>query len=362
MQRFPLCVLAALLLLSGALAQPDPNNPQPDGKNQPRPMQPNVVQYYQNIIWRTMEQQTTAMLLAPQGLFVLRSGSLARLHPQSLEPQQKIVELFPPLPPQPEGQNATPEAMTKWLGEWAKQIYPAVMLQEGNDLLILIGDQFIRLNADTLEPKFNVVAVSPKMQQMAPHVRAMELLKAPVLLRDPKSPLLYVTRQRFLIVLNVDTGQVVSEKPLPEGLFVKPPQFGRPLGPGGPNPPPPGGQNPPPPGGAPGGPPGGQQVQPGQNAPGAAGQPGGPATTAPQVYTVVGTVVKHQDGGKVVWTLKADNGTEAMLIGQQAAALVQTANIEGRRVRVTGSYTAKNANTPQYAAGSLEVQKYEVLP
>ncbi|HEY3415275.1 MAG TPA: hypothetical protein VGM23_00195 [Armatimonadota bacterium] len=364
MRRALLCTLVAVLLATGAFAQPDPNNPQPEARNQPQqrlPAQQNIVQGLMSL---AMNQQSTVLLLMPQGLFALRSGVLARVDPKTLD-QQKTVELLPPLPPQPEGANMAGEAMVQWLREWAKHSYPAVMLPEGTDLLILIGDQFIRVNATTLETKFNVSIAPQQAQPQDANTRAMELLKPPVLLRDAKSALLYVTRVRQLTALDVNTGQVVSEKPLPETMFLTPLQLMRPGGPGGLNPPgAQGGQN---------APPGGAPVGPKPNDPNAApfadNAPAGAATAQPNgqgdnanthTYTVVGTMVKHQEGDKTSWTLKTDNGLEAALTGPQATALLQTPNIDGSRVRVTGAFT-RNTNT-QHPAGTLEVQKYEVLP
>jgi hypothetical protein len=217
---------------------------------------------------------------------------------------------------------------------------------EGEDLLLLIGDQFIRVEGETLEVKYHVAAASEQNLPPDPFAQVIELMVKPELLRDPNGPLLYIFRSRLITVMNVETGQMVAEKPVPGQFIARLTNVLQQNEPVAKNPPPPAAE----------------QNPVVKKLPVASAPPAGQGATTLRAYTVVGTVMKHPDGGQTFWTLKTDNGMEAILIGEQMVPLKKTPNIEGSRVRITGLFTAPTADTPKFASGNLEVLACEVLP
>ena len=79
-------------------------------------------------------------------VYVLRNGELAKLDPKTLEPV-KITHLFGPVVNVAD--DATAEAKALASIDHAQRTLP-VMLLQGKDLLIISGDAFFRVNADTL--------------------------------------------------------------------------------------------------------------------------------------------------------------------------------------------------------------------
>ncbi len=81
-------------------------------------------------------------------VYVLRNGALAKLDPKTLEPV-KVKALFGPVV------NIADEASLETKAaasiDRAQRTLPVVLLMQGNDLLIISGDDFFRVNADTLE-------------------------------------------------------------------------------------------------------------------------------------------------------------------------------------------------------------------
>ncbi|MHB9133942.1 MAG: hypothetical protein ACYDBB_22980 [Armatimonadota bacterium] len=98
-------------------------------------------------------QHQPLAVATPQGFFVLRKGVLAKFNIDTLAPEGQ-VNLFGALP-------AAPAADTEWstrlhyASECVLRIVPASMQADGDDLLLLIGDQYIRVDANSLQVLVN---------------------------------------------------------------------------------------------------------------------------------------------------------------------------------------------------------------
>jgi len=88
------------------------------------------------------------------GLFVMKKGVLARYDAVTLK-LQGVVELFGKLEDLPTEGALTLQEQTTMITARAQRLLPAAMALHGNDLLLLIGDTFFRVDAQSLDIKVN---------------------------------------------------------------------------------------------------------------------------------------------------------------------------------------------------------------
>lgn len=171
----------------------------------------------------------TIMEMAPQGLFVLRGGILAKLDAKTLK-EVAVVELFGAAPVRPTTQPArnappTPE-WTKYYAEMAKRNAAPALLAAEKNLLIVIGDQFFRIDAETgkvaakasLTPA-PVVPADPNQPQPQPQPATNA---APLL--EMNGTTLIVLNGMNVTAVNIEDGKILATGKLPEKMA--PPQGG----------------------------------------------------------------------------------------------------------------------------------------
>jgi len=317
-------IIVIVVLSAGcAFAQPDPAHPQPDIPPGMQKLQQLVTQ----MVTQRMAEQRTQVLYTPQGIFIERNGTLALLNAATLK-EQKVIELFGALPEMPAGADVAPKARQQWLLQLAKRLLPTAMLASGNDLLILVGDQFFRVDIPTQEIKASVSLV-PEKELVRNNGRLMfAMLAMPTLELHDKT--LYITRGDQLFAVNIDDGTVLASGTMPVQMQMQAKL------------------------------PGLDQLLHPDKAP-ANPKRTGKNTLNDTAITIVGVMVKHADANGDFWTVKNNLDEEYVLKGEALPQLLATPKIEGARARLTGQLTHED-NIPQFSAGSLVVEQYQVLP
>lgn len=85
-----------------------------------------------------------------------------------------------------------------------------------------------------------------------------------------------------------------------------------------------------------------------------------PGGDAPKAVTLVGTV-HHVDLEGGFWAFDERNGQKFVLAGDKLKELAATPNIEGARVRLTGTVN-NNPGIAQYGNGSFTFTDFQVMP
>lgn len=316
-----------LLLAAGAFAQPDPNQPNP-APNRPAAPQPGnmAMNMARGVLFQLVRDQKTLMVRTNDGLFVLRSGVLAKYQPDTLN-QPQIKELFPAPIAMPAGDNPDEAKVREWAMDVGKRILPAVIVPLGQDLVIIIGEQFFRINGVTLEVKV-AKQILPK-NPMPELNRLMMMTAPPSAVVSTQEPVLFLSRGQQLLSVNINTGELLADGVLPEKM--QPERLLAGMW---------GGRQP---GMAPGNPPAGR--------PGAEPVQGNP-------IVVVGTV-SHRENPDT-WSVADDGGNVYILTGEQLAKLKATPNIVGLRVRIDGQQLPAVEGQPA-GVKRVEIVKFEVL-
>lgn len=321
MFRWFVALMVILLPAGLVFAQPDPERPQPEVA----PAIPKLQQIITQVMAQRMTEQRTQILQTAKALFVLRGGVLAKYDATTLD-MQTMVELFGPMPALPAGENGGAADKQRWLLEQAKRLMPAAMLQTGNDLLLVISEQFFRVDTATL--KLKVKATLAPDGDLAQNIarRLLSTFAVPAL--ELHDTTLYIAHGDQLLSVNINDGKILATGALPAqmqvGILPGADPLARLL----------------------------KRAKLGKLDPAA-------AQAAPT--TAVGTMVKHAGDGETFWTVKCDNGDEYVLTGDKLPELLATPKIDGARVRVTGGLT-RNEDVPQFGQGNLEVENYQVLP
>ena len=216
MIRFLLLTTLAAVLVASALAQPDPAV-----QGNPPPPQPGAAQRGNNRMGMAgMQgmQQEALMEVTPQGVFVLRAGILAKFDPQTLTPQGTL-ELFAPVPAQPTmPQNPTAQdrqVMRDWMMAMMPRMAPAIMLLNGDMLLIVQGNNFFRVNQQTLKLEAAQTALA---KPDANNPRQMMMAKPELRLVDNT---LYILMDDQLVSVNIGDGAVLSRGVLPKEMMAQ---------------------------------------------------------------------------------------------------------------------------------------------
>ncbi|MHB9133210.1 MAG: hypothetical protein ACYDBB_19240 [Armatimonadota bacterium] len=312
-----------LMLVTGVFAQPDPNQPAPNPGPNRQPAPGNMaMNMARNILYQLTREQKTLMVRTDNGLFVLRTGVLAKYQPDVLN-QPQIKELFPAPMAMPVGDNPDEAKVREWAMDVGKRLVPAVIVPVGHELVIIIGEWFFRIDSETLEVKI-AKQLLPK-NPLPEWVRLQSLIAPPSAVVSPKEPVLYLSRGQQLLAVNINTGELLSGGVLPEkmqperllaGLYGRQPDGGR------------GGGNP----------------------------PGRAAQGAP--ISVVGTVTHRTNPDS--WGITDDEGNAYLLAGDQLEKLKGTAEIVGRRVRVNGRLLPATEGQPA-GVKRVEITNFEVL-
>lgn len=300
-----LCLV--ILATTVAFAQPEPDAPPPVDMRPEKQVQEWIKQLIPLIV-----AQPPLMASTPTAVYVVRGGVLAKYDPQTLE-AGGLVELFGPLPD--DGNKANAQANLDKL----RRLMPGGMLVTEQNLLIVIGEHFFRVNRATLEVKVNVSLFQD--QALAPAERLLAVAAPPALSLNGAT--LYVTRGSQLLAVNWEDGKVRAIGALPDPFAGKLPAVGKlPVAKNN------------------------RPVKPG-------GQPA-------QAVVLVGALTLHEDNADNFWTLKVDDGGEYLLSGNVLDKLVGEHNNAGKRLRITGMLTPPGKN--DFGKGEVEITKYEILP
>ncbi len=375
MRRF-VSLLALAALAVGVMAQPDPAAQQPGGVQpvgRPLPavrvplirqqlIQPAVMQRLQlgngqgmgfvNLMMNgigAVNEHDTQLEVTPAGMFVLRAGVLACI---DLKLQgQKTLELFGPMPAQPDAvqhdnaaapfQDAPNPNFPQWLTEQAKRSAPALMLPDGERLLIVIGDTFFNVNTRTVAIDAQGDLADKAVPAPVDAQPQMMILNNPVQtapIAKVQGDTLYLVREKDVLTVDVKTGKVLGRLALPKQMAPAPPPP-LPMQALPPVPPP----NPP--------------ANAGPAAPFA--NIGRGATAQVAEATVVGKVLIIADPVKpntLAAKLTNDQGKAYLVTGDKCKDLLAVKDLEKKRVRVSGRATEDGAGN-----ATLEMTDFQVL-
>ncbi len=301
-------VMIPLLVCAGMLAgwaQPNPEAPLPDDPRQAMKLQELLKQIGPLIL-----TQPPLMVTTPAEVFVARQGMLAKYDARTLEPLG-VVELFGPLPAADHADH--PLARLDWL----RRSVPGAMLAEDEELLIVIGEHYFRVNRATLAVQARASLF--QAQALAPAERLLAVLAPPVLALQEET--LYVTRGNQLMAVNRRDGAVRAVGALPDLQPAKAPVARAARGKAKPR---------------------------GKNA-------GVPA----REVVVIGTLLRHADNAGDCWALHADEGGEYPLSGDVLDRLLADPKAAGARMRISGLLTPPGPG--DFGKGELEIVKYEIL-
>ncbi len=145
-------------------------------------------------------------------VYVLCYGGLVKLDAKTLEPV-KVKALYGPVINVAE--NATTEAKTFAGIDHARRTLPAVMLLQDNAMLIVIGDDFFRVNTDTLEIEKQTQLAQVDDNALVKRMNQLLSYKQPQVL--PTAHGLLVTRGKECMLVNTQNGSVRPLQ-LPEAL------------------------------------------------------------------------------------------------------------------------------------------------
>ena len=306
-----------LLALAGAcaLAQPDPVHPPSDPK-------------LAGAIWMlgALDKGEVAMKTTPQGVFCIGHGVLSKLDPVTLE-EQGTLELFGPKFDWSDAALANLDEGVAFLLERVRRLCYPNMAVAGNDLLIVMGEYYFRVDMATMKLKAASVLCDPDLLgELARVVRPeagadaskfnASYLFAPAQFAVAGQQANLISNNQ-LTSIRITDGKVLAVRDLPakltEHLF-----------------------------------PGGKGLTP--NKPVAKAVDGKP-------FSVVGTVTKRADR----WAITEANGAEYLLTGVPAQQLAADPNSPGTRAIVLGTFHARTADQPP-CAGTLDATAYMPLP
>ena len=161
----------------------------------------------------------TQMLYSPHGLFVLRTGVLAKYDLQTLQ-EVRVFELFGPTPELPE--DSTDRAgMQAYFAEMQRHMAPALMLPYEDSLLIIVGNGFARIDQETLKVEATADLTMPEEGEGTESGRDLSWAQpAPTYLLVGET--IYLTRSKEILALGVTEGEILGRAPLPEKMQSAP--------------------------------------------------------------------------------------------------------------------------------------------
>lgn len=261
----------------------------------------------------------TAMEVTAKGVFVMRAGTVAKLDGKTLE-QQGAIELLGPMPERPAGRDRAAQA--RYQAETAKRRQPAAWLFTETDVIVVMANTFFRIDPVKFEVKAKTDLADPNAvldPNANPNVN-FAAPAAPILKLAEK--VLYILQDTKIAEVDIVEGKVLARGVLPAAMQPAPRRN-------------PGGLNPQP-------------------------MPTDPAVPAADT-AVVGMMVNHPELEGGFWTVRLDNADEYVLAGAQLEKLLAVANIEGKRVRLTGKVSTR-AGLAMFGKGYFDVAAFQVLP
>ena len=275
--------------------------------------------------------QPTVMAATDRYVYFLRNGVLVQYDGQALK-AARLLELDGPLPAKPADDAPFATRLKFGLAVVKRSAAPALVVS-GGDLVIATFGMVYDVDAVTLKLKSTTDIAQADRDNL--QLILADLFTAPQL--QVTGRIAYIMQAgNHLATVALDTGKMLPGGKLPEAmnpaitpqallaLFQKERQG---MFPGG------GFRNPP---------------------------GGGGAVDVPQTVTLIGTMHHvEQNGG--FWAFDDRNGLKYSLTGDKLKELAATPNIEGARVRITGTIN-NAAEAAQYGNGAFTVTAFTVMP
>lgn len=330
MKKF-IYIMMLFVLTAAVWAQPDPNNPQPDGERGNAQMQQNRMMI-QGVMQAMMNNQATTVKSTDGAFFVLRNGVLGKFDPQTLEPLGQYA-LFGPMPEQPK-QDAPAADLQAYLTELTKRLAPATVVVHGTNLVIATNDQFVYIDGTTLQPKINVpLAAQAAAVPAAGGLRLGGMISSGPTL-EVNGNIAYLVRGDSMAAFDLDAAKVLADAKIPATMNIDLQQLTGLLRPNQPN----------------AAQPNNRQNRQGQN------------QDQQNAAKVVVGIIRHVADQGGLWTIEARDGSKYILTGDPAKVLAATPKIDGMNVRVRGTITANAFGGIQYGNGSIAMTSYEIIP
>jgi len=310
-----------MLLCCGAYgwAQPGTNPPAPD------PKLASALGFL-----RMMDQGQVITKTTPTGILLISAGVIVKLDPTTLD-EKGMLELFGPRLPWSEEKLATLDPGVAFLAERVRRLYYPVTAVVGDNLLVIMGEYYFRVDLPTLTLKATSIIETPEpLGELARLLRPEGGEKStfsPLYLFQPTAQV-EVTGQQALLARNgqifairIADGKVQGRKPLPVKLT--------------------------------------ERLFPGDRAGKA------PVVNQPIIHAVegkefsaIGRLTRQELHGVVVWSLHEEGGAEYALAG----ALGNITEWAGARLLALGAYHQQPAGLPPFGNGYLEVTAFTPLP
>lgn len=316
LQRIIICIgLVAMAIAS--FAQPDPNNPgavvNPRGDVRNNPPARDMMNYtYVNAL---AQNPPTAIEATADGIFIYRNGILA-LFANGNDTPLRSFELYEKMPAIPKI-DAAVEEKRAYMNALALRVAPMVMIIDNKKVLLASDAQIFAIDLAT----FKLISKVPLPDQIADPAAGINvaIMNGRVMGNNFAPPtikvadnLVYLLRGNIMTTIDIQAGKVLSNKPLPANMTPvpvplndwirlmrdNPNEF--------PAPPPPDG-----------------------------GKPNPPPGTAANMVTLLG-IVRHVANTEI-WNIEVEGGVKYQLTGDKAQVLIKQANIDGTRIRASGT-------------------------
>ncbi len=163
----------------------------------------------------TVDRWNTAVETTANGIFLVHAGILVKFDPKTLQ-QQGMVELFGPMPPMPvaaEGADPDRQAFAKWMQERTRRMSQPVMIVDGEALVVVVAEKYLRLNQKTL-------TIDAQADLRAPDAPAGRPLMGVISIVELNGDSVYVIQGGEIINVHRVTGKLQGRITLPEELAM----------------------------------------------------------------------------------------------------------------------------------------------
>lgn len=332
--RFMICIVLAAMALA-AFAQPDPNNP--GAGNKGGDVRNNPAREMMNYAYVNAMAQNppTAIEATADGLFIYRNGVLA-LFANGKDTPKRLFELFEKMPELPK-MDAPMDEKRAYMDALAIRVAPMVMIIDNKKVILASDTQIFAVDLAS----FKLISQVPLPAQAAdPAGMNIAIMNGRVMGNNQTPPaiqvadnMVYLLRGNIMTTVDIQAGKVLSNNPLPLNMTPtqvplndwirglrdnQPKEF--------PAPPPAGGN---------------QEPQPG----------------AANIVTLIGVVRHVVNNNADIWTLEVEGGAKYQLAGAKAQELTKQANIDGARIRSSGTIIT-NA---KIEGKQFQIAEYQIL-
>ncbi len=302
-------------------------------------VQPNVqdmmtMRILLNTLRNISANPSSTMVAGAKYVYLLSNGVLAQYDGIATEPLHQL-QLYGVLPAQPAADAPLADRL-EYSQNVVKRLAVATVLLQDDNLVVVTNSSVFCVDPLTLKLK-STTNITPVDQPQKQNLRLQQSALTTAPTTQVIGHVAYVMQGTDrLIVVDLLAGKVLGRSKLPatmtptllNDLFANEMNQGGNMWPGG----------------------GGGRVQP----------PAVGGVDVPKATTLIGTV-HHMNLEGGFWAFDDRNGQKYVLAGDKLKDLLATPNIDGARVRITGSIT----NTPgiaQYGNGSFSVTEFQVMP